>query len=89
VNFSKATLLTTALFALALSHSPASTNQQASVGGNVIGDCTTVPASGLLAFGSYNPFSSSDLAPSTPFQFSINCTRDDTSLAVSVGGGKW
>ena len=65
----------------------ATTNQLVSVSGNVVGDCTTVPATGTLAFGTYNPFSTSDLAPSSPFQFSINCTRGDTSLAVAVDGG--
>lgn len=44
-------------------------------------------ATGALAFGSYNPFSSTDAAPSAPFSFSINCTRGDTTLAVSVDGG--
>lgn len=65
----------------------AGTNQQVSVSGNVVGDCTTVPATGTFAFGAYNPFSSSDLAPNSPFQFSINCTRGDTSLSVAVDGG--
>jgi spore coat protein U-like protein len=65
----------------------ATTNQQVSVTGNVVGDCTTAPATGTLAFGSYSPFSSTDLAPSTPFSFSINCTRGDTALTVAVDGG--
>ena len=63
----------------------ATTNQQVSVTGNVIGDCSTVPATGTLAFGSYNPFSNTDVTQS--FQFSINCTRGDTNLNVAVNGG--
>jgi spore coat protein U-like protein len=61
--------------------------QTVSVSGNVVGDCTTAPASGQLQFGAYSPTSASDLAPSTPFQFSINCTRGDTNLSVAVDGG--
>ena len=65
----------------------ATTNQQVSVTGDVVGDCTnTVPSTGTINFGSYNPFSTSDLSGG-PFQFSINCTRGDTNLAVTVNGG--
>ena len=72
---------------LGWSAASATTNQQVAVSGNVVGDCTTVPASGTLAFGSYNPFSTSDLAAG-PFSFSINCTRGDTNLNVAVSGGQ-
>lgn len=64
----------------------ATTNQQVSVTGNVVGDCTTVPATGTLAFGAYNPFSGTDLTGG-PFTISINCTRGDTNLNVAVNGG--
>ena len=80
--------LTIAAVMLALNAPPAfAAIQTVSVYGNVIGDCTTAPATGQLQFGSYNPGSSTDLAPSTPFQYSINCTRGDTNLAVAVDGG--
>lgn len=84
---SRVLLIAAGIASLCFTHAFATTNQQVAVSGNVIGDCTTVPATGTLAFGSYSPFSSTDLAPSTPFSFSINCTRGDTSLAVSVDGG--
>lgn len=64
----------------------ATTNQQLSVTGNVVADCTAAPSSGSLAFGTYNPFSASDVKPA-PFSFSINCTLGDTSLSVAVDGG--
>jgi spore coat protein U-like protein len=72
--------------AIGLGNALATTNQQVSVTGNVLGDCSTVPATGTLAFGAYNPFSASDLTGG-PFQFSINCTRGDTNLNVAVNGG--
>jgi spore coat protein U-like protein len=71
---------------LSFGYATATTNQQVSVTGNVVGDCSTVPATGTLAFGSYNPFSSTDLTGG-PFSFSINCTRGDTNLNVAVNGG--
>lgn len=64
----------------------ATTNQQISVTGNVIADCTTMPASASIAFGTYNPFSSADVKP-TALVFSINCTSGDTNLNVAVDGG--
>jgi spore coat protein U-like protein len=64
----------------------ATTNQQVSVTGNVIGDCSTIPATGTLAFGAYNPFSNTDLAAG-PFTINVNCTRGDTNLNVAVNGG--
>jgi spore coat protein U-like protein len=83
----RAVTLAAGLLLLCAHSAFATTNQIVSVTGNVVGDCTTVPASGSLAFGAYNPLSTSDLAPSTPFSFSINCTRGDTSLTVAVDGG--
>ncbi|HET6894380.1 MAG TPA: spore coat protein U domain-containing protein [Candidatus Baltobacteraceae bacterium] len=84
----RATLLfTAALFVISIGVAAATTNQSVTVTGNVIADCTTVPSTGTLALGAYNPFSSVDLAPSTPFQFSINCTRGDTTFTVAVDGG--
>lgn len=80
-------VIASALLAFCSHWAFATTNQQVSVTGNVVGDCTTVPGSGTLALGSYSPFSSTDLAPSTPFSFSINCTRGDTALTVAVDGG--
>jgi spore coat protein U domain-containing protein, fimbrial subunit CupE1/2/3/6 len=64
----------------------AATNQPVSVTGNVVADCTTMPLSGSLPLGTYNPFTSTDLKPA-PFQFSINCTLGDTNLNVAVDGG--
>lgn len=79
--------LTYIVGATLLCRSIASATNAITVHGAVVGDCTTVPASGTLAFGSYNPFSTSDLAAG-PFSFSINCTRGDTNLNVSVSGGQ-
>jgi spore coat protein U-like protein len=86
-NGSRTLVIAAGLLALCARSAFAITNQQLSVTGNVAGDCTTVPATGTLAFGAYNPLSSADLAPSSPFSFSINCTRGDTSLTVAVDGG--
>lgn len=80
-------LMAAAIGALWMGCAAASTNQQIAVTGDVVADCTTVPSTGTLALGTYNPFSSADLAPSTPFQFSINCTRGDTTFTVAVDGG--
>jgi spore coat protein U-like protein len=86
MRLSRTTSILTLTALMSWSAASATTNQPVSVTGNVAGDCTTVPASGTLAFGSYNPFSSTDLTGG-PFTFSINCTRGDTNLKVSVGGG--
>lgn len=83
----RAVFMAAAICALCIGSAAATTNQQIAVTGNVVADCTTVPSTGTLALGSYNPFSSADLAPSTPFQFSINCTRGDTTFTVAVDGG--
>lgn len=87
MNYCRVTAIAAVILSLSFGVALATTNQPISVSGNVVGDCTTVPASGSLAFGTYNPFSNADLAPSTPFQFSINCTRGDSNLTVAVDGG--
>lgn len=83
----KTLFLAIAALSICSSIAHATTNQQVAVTGNVVGDCTTVPATGTLAFGSYSPFSSTDLTGG-PFSFSINCTRGDTNFKVSVSGGQ-
>jgi len=82
-----AMLMAAALCVLCTGFAAATTNQTVTVTGDVVADCTTVPSTGTLALGTYNTFSSADLAPSTPFQFSINCTRGDTTFTVAVDGG--
>lgn len=61
---------------------------QVSVTGNVVGDCSTIPSSGTLAFGSYSPFSASDTTTAVPFTLTFNCTKGDTNLNVAVSGGQ-
>lgn len=65
----------------------AGTGQAVSVTGNVTGGCNTLsPASGTLAFGSYDVFGTSDVTTG-PLTFSINCTKSDPNFTVSVSGG--
>ncbi|HET7813889.1 MAG TPA: spore coat protein U domain-containing protein [Candidatus Baltobacteraceae bacterium] len=84
---SRTAAISVALVLLSVRLAYATTNQAVSVTGNVVGDCTTVPSTGTLAFGNYNPLSTSDLSAATPFTFSINCTRGDTNLTAAVDGG--
>lgn len=81
----RAALVVAVSVAACLGSALATTNQSVPVTGSVVGDCATVPATGTLGFGSYNPFSNSDLAQS--YSFSIHCTRGDANFTVAVNGG--
>lgn len=84
---SKVLLLAAVAMALAHGAALAGTGQQVSVTGNVTGGCNTLsPASGTIAFGSYNPFSSTDVTAG-PLTFSINCTKSDPNFTVAISGG--
>lgn len=83
---SRALAITAMLLAFCARSAFATTNQQVSVTGNVIADCTAMPGSASIAFGTYNPFSSADVKPAA-LVFSINCTSGDTNLNVAVDGG--
>jgi len=83
----RAIFITVVAWALSVASAPATTNQQLSVTGNVIGDCTTIPTTNTLAFGSYSPFSATDVTVG-PVAYTFNCTRGDTNLNFSVSGGQ-
>lgn len=84
---SKVLLLSLAVTGLSWAVAPAGTGQQVSVTGNVTGGCNTLsPASGTLAFGSYDPFGAADVTAG-PLTFSINCTKNDPNFNVAISGG--
>jgi spore coat protein U-like protein len=65
----------------------AQTGQQVAVTGDVTGGCNTLsPASGTLAFGSYDVFGGVDVTAG-PLTFTIRCTKNDPNFNVAVSGG--
>ena len=85
----RSTLLLFAAAVSGLTYGPAlaGTGQQVSVTGDVAGGCNTLsPASGTIAFGSYNPFALTDVTAG-PLTFSINCTKNDPNFNVAISGG--
>lgn len=65
----------------------AGTGQQVSVTGDVTGGCNTLsPASGSLAFGSYDVFGGVDVTAG-PLSFTIRCTKNDPNFTVAINGG--
>jgi len=80
-------LAVVAICAITTASALADTGQQVSVTGDVTGGCNTLsPASGTIAFGSYNPFSATDVTAG-PLTFSINCTKNDPNFNVAISGG--
>jgi len=83
----KVLLLAAAVAGLTSGAALAGTGQQVSVTGDVTGGCNTLsPASGTIAFGSYNPFSGTDVTAG-PLTFTIRCTKGDPNFQVAINGG--